>query len=319
MTLPGFDPALDDVAAAILAADPEGRRTGHVMRQSFDQLYDGGRTGVYSIDQLSPTQKTHLGTFVEVNMAREFNFVTVGAKFDYRIAGHDVDAKFSLSGGWMLPPEVFGHLCLVMRASDADSRFSIGVVRASAEWLTVGGNRDKKVNLKAGHRDKITWIHQDAPMPPNVLGSLPPADLEGILAKKSGQQKINELFRRAAGRRISRAAIETLAMQRDPMKRVRRNGGARTPLAREGIIIMGGDYTWQRNLVASFQIEPPQDSEFVSLYITLAEPAWTGPKISIEGAAWRLGTPAEALSTAGLLPEILQDAGKEGVHDEAPD
>ena len=310
VALPGFDPALDEVAEAILAADPTGRRTGNVMRQSFDQLYDGGRTGVYHVDQLSPTQKTHLGTFVEVNMAKEFNFETVGVKFDYRIAGHDVDAKFSLSGGWMLPPEVIGHLCLVMQASDDEARFDIGVVRASAEWLTAGGNRDKKVALRAGHRDKITWIHRGATMPPNVLATLARPDLDVILSKKSGQQKVNEVFRRAPGRRISRAAIETLAMQRDPLKRVRRNGGARTPLAKEGIIIMNGDYTWQRDIVKALGAEPPQEGEFVSLHITPAEPGWTGPQTTIEGRAWRCGTPAEALASASELPEILQEAGK---------
>jgi hypothetical protein len=294
----------------MLKEDPTGRRTGQVMRQSFDQLYDGGRTGVYHVDQLSATQKTHLGTFVEVNMAKEFNFETVGVKFDYRIAGHDVDAKFSLSGGWMLPPEVVGHLCLVMQASDEEAWFDIGVVRASADWLTAGGNRDKKVALRAGHRDKIAWIHRGAPMPPNVLANLPKPDLDVILSRKSGQQKVNEIFRRAPGRRISRAAIETLAMQRDPMKRVRRNGGARTPLAKEGIIIMGGDYIWQRNIVTALEVEPPLEGEFVSLYLTLAEDSWDGPKIVIEGQAWRLGTPAEAQASASQLPEVLQEAGK---------
>ena len=290
--------------------DPVGSRTGHVMRQSFDQLYDGGRTGIYSIDQLSPTQKTHLGTFVEVNMAKEFNFDCVGVKFDYRIAGHDVDAKFSLSGEWMLPPEVVGSLCLVMQASDETARFSIGVVRAAAEWLRSGSNRDKKVTLQASHKDKITWIHRQGRMPPNVLASLPRSDLQAILAKKSGQQKVNEVFRRATGRRISRAAIETLAMQRDPMKRVRHNGGARTPLSKEGIIIMCGDYVWQRDVVTALGVEAPLDSEFVSLHITPAEDSWNGPTVTIEGRAWRRGSAREALTSASVLPEVLQKAEK---------
>lgn len=312
-TADGPDPALHDVVDAVKRHDPDGERAGHVMRQSFDQLYDGGRTGVYTINQLSRTQKTHLGTFVEINIGKEFGFQTVGVQFDYRIAGHEVDAKFSLTGDWMLPPEVIGHLCLVMQASDEAAEYSIGVVRAQAEWLTSGGNRDKKVVLKSGHRDKIAWIQRRAPMPPNILASLPPRDLDRITSKRSGQQKVNEIFRLAPNRRISRAAIETLAMQRDPMKRVRRNGGARTPLAREGIVIMSGDYAWQRRVVEALGAEAPQPGEFVSLYLTVAESSWTGPCLWVDDEPWRLGSPAEALSTADQLPQILQEAGEVGL------
>lgn len=313
MTPAGVDSALEEVVGFLRDADPTGSRTGQVMRRSFDQLYDGGHTGIFTVDQISQPQKTHLGTFVELNIAREFSLQRTGTRFDYLIAGHEVDAKFSLTGGWMLPPEVVGELCLVMQASDETAQFSMGVVRARQEWLTAGGNRDRKVALRAGHRDKIVWVHQDAEMPPNVLANLPPEDLEAILSRRSGQQKVNEIFRLAPGCRISRAAIETLAMQRDPLKRVRRNGGARTPLAREGIVILSGDYTWQRNIVESLGVEPPIEGEFVSLYLTLAEASWDGPQIVVEGKSWRTGTAAEALRTADQLPEVLQEAGAKGV------
>jgi len=309
----GFDLALEAVAGLLWDADPDGIRTGQVMRRSFDQLYDGGHTGIFTVDQISQPQKTHLGTFVELNLAREFSLQRAGTRFDYLIAGHEVDAKFSLTGGWMLPPEVVGELCLVMQASDEIARFSMGVVRARPEWLTAGGNRDRKVALRAGHRDKIAWIHHDAEMPPNVLACLPPHDLDIIVSKRSGQQRVNEIFRLAPGWRISRAAIETLAMQRDPLKRVRRNGGARTPLAREGIVIMSGDYAWQRRIVESLGVEPPLEGEFVSLYLTLAEASWDGPHIVVEGSVWRTGTPVEAQDTAQELPEVLQEADPRGV------
>ena len=57
-----------------------------------------------------------------------------------------------------------------------------------------------------------------------------------ILAHPSGQLRINELFRLLQGKIIPRVAIETVARQKDPMKRVR---DARKHLAKEGILILG--------------------------------------------------------------------------------
>jgi len=61
------------------------------------------------------------------------------------------------------------------------------------------------------------------------------------MARKSGQQRVNELFRRAQGRPVSRTAVLTVVTRPgDPMKRVRYNGGARDQLRPEGIVIFGG-------------------------------------------------------------------------------
>ncbi len=43
---------------------------------------------------------------------------------DYLVAGEDVDAKWSMrSGGWMIPTEAVGELCLCMTADDDRSDF----------------------------------------------------------------------------------------------------------------------------------------------------------------------------------------------------
>jgi hypothetical protein len=70
-----------------------------------------------------------MGTLVEINLHRAFDFED-GTETDYRIAGIEVDCKFSRSfGGWEIPPEAYGHLCLLVWADDAQSRWSAGVVR----------------------------------------------------------------------------------------------------------------------------------------------------------------------------------------------
>ena len=110
------------VAAALRGFDPDGSRTARVLRNTFDQLYDGKRTGRYRWDQLYKTEKTHCGTLVEINLQREFNF-SDGQALDYGIGGADVDCKYSQRiGGWMIPPEARDHLCLLVSAEDTPRR-----------------------------------------------------------------------------------------------------------------------------------------------------------------------------------------------------
>lgn len=277
----------------LMAMDTDGSRFGSVLRATFDQLYDGGRTGRYRWDQLFKTEKTHFGTLVEINLQREFEFAD-GVKLDYCIAGYEVDAKYSQSmWQWMLPPEAVGELCLVVTASDERSVFSVGVVRALAEYLNLGANRDAKKTLRADRRDAVVWLHRDGALPPNVLLHLPPDDVSAVFAPRSGQQRVNELFRRAVGQRVNRAAVETVAQQRDPMKRVRGNRGARQYLAAEGMAIFGGDYRWGREAARKLGLPVPRESEFVSAYLAQAEPADTGAA-EIAGQLWRLSEQADA-------------------------
>nr|WP_246045156.1 NaeI family type II restriction endonuclease [Rhodococcus oryzae] len=48
-------------------------------------------------------EKTHFGTILEINAQREFGFEG-GDETDYRIAGHQVDAKWSQTSGSWMPP-----------------------------------------------------------------------------------------------------------------------------------------------------------------------------------------------------------------------
>ena len=92
------DHEVNAVGAGIRALDPDGKRTAQVLRDTFDQLYDGQRTGRYRWDRLYKTEKTHCGTLVEINLQREFDFKD-GPKLDYEIAGVDVDCKYSQNLG----------------------------------------------------------------------------------------------------------------------------------------------------------------------------------------------------------------------------
>jgi hypothetical protein len=120
------------VALVLRTIDPDGQRFARTLRRTFDQIYDGRNTGRYSWEQLRKTEKTHFGSLIEINLQREFRIeLADGLLLDYQIAGHEVDCKWGQMDGkrdgvWMLPPEVVGHLCLVVTGSDELALWSVG-------------------------------------------------------------------------------------------------------------------------------------------------------------------------------------------------
>ena len=298
-----IDKELAAVAAELRAFDPDGSRTARVLRDTFDQLYDGRRTGRYRWDQLYKTEKTHCGTLVEINLQREFKF-SDGESLDYLIGGVDVDCKYSQTiGGWMIPPEARDHICLVVSAADTPAPiWSLGLVRASAAHLNLGSNRDAKSTLNTAGRNAIVWIHQNAPLPPNVLLQLDPATVDRIFAEASGQKRINELFRSALGTVIGRAAVATVAQQDDYMKRVRANGGARTLLQPEGIIILG-QFQSHVAIARALGVPVPGPGDSVSLRVTPAKKRGAGV-IEINQRLWKVAAPGDPIVAGPDLPSI---------------
>lgn len=296
------DRELEDVCAEIRKLDPHGLRTAKVLRNTLDQLYDGQRTGRYRWDQLYKTEKTHCGTLVEINLHREFQFQD-GDNLDYIISQADVDCKYSQTlYAWMIPPEAHGHLCLLVWAEDQSSKWSMGIVRAEVDRLNTGSNRDKKATLNPVGRKAITWIFRDQPLPPNVLLQLDRATVDTIMGLKSGVKRINELFRRARGMRIGRGVVATVAQQDDYMKRVRGNGGARTALQPEGIVIFGQFHSHRAIARALGAIEPgPGESIPLRIVPANREDQHTA---EIGGKLWKIANDKDPVVRAPVLPKI---------------
>ncbi|MFB7945636.1 NaeI family type II restriction endonuclease [Kitasatospora phosalacinea] len=72
-----------------------------------------------------------------------------GETQDCLIAGHEVDAKFSATGDWMITPKNVGAICLVAPAPEETSRFSVGLVRTREDLLRPASTRDRKGSLRA--------------------------------------------------------------------------------------------------------------------------------------------------------------------------
>lgn len=296
---PLHDSATAEVAAELRALDPAGQRMARVFRATFDQLYDGQRTGRYKLDQLFKNEKTHFGTLAEINLQRELQ-LDDGDVLDFSIAGHEVDCKYSHTGAWMLPIESFDQIVLVTQADDAKSAWSVGLVRVSEQNRRTSENRDRKTGLNAHGRSQILWLHKNASMQPNALLQLPSDVVSEIMGGRSGQSRVNELFRRATNLRLSRNIIATVAQQDDYMKRVRDNGGARSALRPEGYLILGGDYHAQRNLAAQFGAAIPEPGELVSIRVA---PTSGTEGVEIGGGRWRLATPDDKVTVpAPVVP-----------------
>ncbi len=267
-------------------------------------LLDGQHTGRFRWEQLYKTEKAHLGTLIEINLQREFAFAD-GARMDYRIAGADVDCKFSQTrGAWMIPPEAHGELLLVVWANDRDSQWCAGLVRALPELLNVGGNRDAKKTLSAAGRQEVRWLFYNAPLQDNMLLRLSADDVSAVFSHRSGQRRVDELFLRAQHRRVSRNVVATVAMQEDYMKRVRYNGGSRSRLQSRGIVILG-HYSSHGQLAEQLGLPVPESGDSVSARLARLRPHHGGaPCVDLGGEQWTLALPDDPEEYVPKLPEI---------------
>jgi len=205
------------------------------LRRALDEVIDGMRTGRWAVSSLEKTEKTYIGTKVEILFKFDFD-IPDGERLDTKIEGAEVDIKCTVLRDWMIPQEAIGELCLLVRIDDTRSKFWIGVIRADDGVLRKGQNRDKKVSISAEGKKSIQWIVDNGDLPKNLLAALDESVRAKIMSHRSGQLRVDELFRLVQGQIIPRVAIETVARQKDPMKRAR---DSRKRLLAEGILVLG--------------------------------------------------------------------------------
>lgn len=257
------DKPLGKVIGFFLRQNGFEERAADTLRRAIDEVIDGVRTGRWAVDSLEKTEKTYIGTKVEILFKFDFELED-GYRLDTRIEGEEVDIKCTVLNNWMIPNEAVGELCLLVRIDDSRSKFWIGLIRANSEVLSQGGNRDGKKQISAEGKRSIYWLVENGNLPVNLISTLPKDIREKIFRHRSGQNRINELFRLVQGQIISRTVVETVAKQKDPLKRVR---DARIHLKAEGVLILGHQDS-DPGMAKKLGLPVPSKGEFIAVKIT---------------------------------------------------
>jgi hypothetical protein len=233
------------------------------IRQAIDEVIDGSRTGRYRYEELEKQEKSYIGTRIEIVVRTRFELEREG-KLDTVIAGHPVDFKWSAKGGWMIPREAVGELCLLLEGDEYGGTFSVGLVRCDEELLRKGRNQDVKGQLSAAGRKRVRWLVEAGRLPVSFLATLDEETREAVLAQPPGQARVREFFKRVTRRPVPREVIPTLAIQEDPMRRVRRD---RSGASLDGMKVLSGHYTVSRTAAELLDYEPLTKSDYMSVPI----------------------------------------------------
>ncbi|MET4163972.1 MULTISPECIES: NaeI family type II restriction endonuclease [Gordonia] len=302
--------------------EPDAReRFRWALRDSLDELLDGQRTGRWAYQHLSKTEKTYLGTAVEVNLTKEFSFID-GDDLDWKIAGRDIDCKFSKDvGGWEIPMEMYlcldhgerqgkaNHPALLTWFDDTTNRWLAGLITVTDQrlwWrmdtqtdrMVRGYNRDNKRKLRAEALPDVHWLWggMQKDLPRNLLLQMDSAARGRILTKGlSGQQRVTQLFLEAQRQIVSRQVVLTVGQQDDAPKRVR---DARKALGKNGILILGHQDA-HPTIAAGLGLPVPVKGEWISVRLTPVSETDTRPFVDMYGERWaiaRLDDPATPIS-----------------------
>jgi len=233
-----------------------------LFRQAVDEVIDAPRTNRFTIGELEKTEKTYLGTKVEI-LLRDFLKLPKGQVLDLSIDGVEVDIKNTMQRTWTIPSESHGHPALLLRLNEIKALCDAGLVVVRPEYLNPGQNRDAKKTLSAEGMTNIWWLLRQQPYPPNFWEVLPSADRKEIFAAGSASARLALLFSKLQRQPISRLQVQAVAQQHDYMKRLRRNGGARDTLIANGIALLSG--RTDGALISALRLAPVGAEEFISL------------------------------------------------------
>jgi hypothetical protein len=241
---------------------------GGIIRDSIDRVIQTPKTGRRFYDDLEPTEKTYIGTCVEIELRSGLS-LRRGPSMDLLVAGHDTDVKFSrLFGGWMIPEEAYGKACILISANDEISRFYMGLLVAHVEYLRIGKNKDKKLGLKAAERNNILWLFQDEPYTENFWLSVDPGIIKRISDGTSGNARMITFLSEVLDKPFSRKIVADVGAQDDFMRRIRadtsNNKGTREAILRNHILLLHGFWKDERELIQKLGIGPVGTNQYVA-------------------------------------------------------
>lgn len=254
------------IAAAILAAAGGPiefeTRVPLLLRTAVDEVIDAPRTKRFLLSETEKTEKTYLGTKVEI-LIRAFLGFPKGSILDMNIKGAEVDIKNTMQSNWSIPKENVGRPALLIRSSELHALCDVGIGILHDGYLRQGENRDTKRGLAASHFSDIWWLLWQHPYPVNFWQLLTATQRQALISAGGGTSRIAALFELVQRRPISRMQVQALAQQHDYMKRIRRNGGARDILAPKGIALLSGAY--DQSIIHAMKLGLVTSEEFISV------------------------------------------------------
>ena len=258
---------LQDIESAILinigGLDALQEEFPKMIRKALDEVIDTPRTGRLTLDQIEKTEKTYIGTKIEILFRNMIGFPK--GILDLNIDGVDVDIKNTVGSNWTLPPEVFNKPCVLISSNEASALCSLGLVIVRPEYLSAGANRDQKKTITKANFKHIRWLLKDCPYPKNFWRDVDPERVKRIFKPKGGTERLVQMFKEMQGIPIHRSIVLGIAQQDDPMKRLRKNGGARDLLSSDNIVILSGKYN--RDLIKQLKLPPCAGNEFISYQV----------------------------------------------------
>ncbi len=141
----------------------------------------------------------------------------------------------------------------------------------------------------------MSWLANPGKLPENLLLHLSEETRSAILDYDlSGQQRVNQLFRRVHDRVVRREVVLTVARQDDGPKRVR---DARKALQPEGIIVLG--HQAHPRIAEGLKIDTPPKGSWIATRVVRAESGDTDPVV-IADKRWRRATPDDPVSAGPI-------------------
>lgn len=233
-----------------------------LIADAVDFVVDPVRTARTLISDLDNVEKTFIGLKIE-HFLRDFLDFPKGIR-DLKIGDMDVDVKTTVRNTWMIPPETFrnSEACLLILTATERRYCSMGLIVAREDYLNAP-NRDGKRSVKSDAFSDILWLVEREPLPESRWSIVDMTRFRELRKIKGGAIRAAAFFRENLGVVIHRSILQGLLFdQKDYMKRIRDNGGAKDILVAENIAILSGAY--RRDPIKALGLPKCERDEFVS-------------------------------------------------------
>lgn len=232
---------------------------------ALEYVIDPIRTGRNKLSDLDNVEKTFIGLKVE-HFLRDRLDAPKGLR-DLVIGGRDVDVKNTVSDSWswMIPQETYSRSepCILVAVDETRREAWLGLFVARPEYLSLP-NRDKKCGIKKSAYIHIRWLAQGLRFPIDRWESINMERFRYLRVIPGGSERAATFFEENLRRPIHRSVLQALLYdQKDYMKRLRGNLGAKDLLKPKSIALLSGAY--DNPLIRQLGMQEIDRDEFVAV------------------------------------------------------